>query len=204
VTPLSRQRPVLRPVFAKLGEALSALAGPQRSGVFLHQYTVVLQVRDQLDNRPERLSDVGLLDDGLGAAYNALRDLSYAEFYADDELSKRLDALGSAAARLRSASGRSTRPRVADVVARTSGVLTKMAVTFHDRVKTAAAGPPPRRPSRRRSRPPLRRSRPSPAAGTAPATPATRGPAPTPSEGQSVAQPRGSCTDGSRGTDCAR
>jgi hypothetical protein len=78
----TRQRPLLRQVFAALSDLLPQLAGPRRSGVFTHQYAVVTQVRDQLNNRPERLSDVALVDDGLGAAYNALRDLSYNTFYA--------------------------------------------------------------------------------------------------------------------------
>ncbi|MDB5297402.1 MAG: hypothetical protein JWO31_3385 [Phycisphaerales bacterium] len=147
----ARQRPIVRDVFVALGDLLPMLAGPQRTGVFAHQFGIVTGVRDQLSNRPERLNDDGLLDDGLGATYNALRDLSYNAFYADPELSPRLEALAGNVSRLRTLRGTDHAYTVADAVSQISAVLTKMTGTFHERVTASPeaatqpgspAGPP--------------------------------------------------------------
>lgn len=139
--PLTRQRPQLRTAFTQLAELLPRLAGPARTGVFDHQYSVVVQVRDQLANRPERLSDEALVETGLLAAYNALRDLSYSQFYLDEELTKRLDTLALTVGNLPRLRGTDHAITVSDAVTTMGSVLTKMAGTLFDRASDAAVEP---------------------------------------------------------------
>ncbi|QOV91537.1 hypothetical protein [Humisphaera borealis] len=141
--PLTRQRPQLKTLFGQLTEVLPRLAGPLRTGVFNHQYAVVVQVRDQIANRPERLSDDALVDNGLLASYNALRDLSYTQFYVDEDLTKRMEALAASVGRLPLTKGVDHAIQVSDAVTATSAVLTKMAGTLYDRNKELDAGAEP-------------------------------------------------------------
>jgi len=189
-TPLTRQRPQIRQVFTQLSAVLAKLAGPTRSGVFNHQYSVVTQVRDQLANRPERLSDDGLVDNGLFAAYNALRDLSYNQFYTDEELAKRMEALASSVGRLTRTRGADHAIQVSDAVTTMSGVITKMAGTFYER--TADQGGPetaPSAPDSAPAAPPATSPEPAPATPETPAAPETP-PAPaTPGAPAMLAEP---------------
>lgn len=184
-TVLTRQRPALRAAFGKLASLLPNLAGPLRSGVFNHQYAVVVQVRDQLSNRPERLGDEALIDNGLTAAYNALRDLSYNQFYADEELGKKLDELGAAVARLSKVRGVDHAIQTSDAVTQMSGVISKMAATLYDKNNEATtqpatpAEPGPAAPA------PTEPGAPAPA----PTEPATPAPAPAEPAAPAPAEP---------------
>lgn len=141
------QKPILRDAFVTLADLLPRLAGPRPSGTFGHQLAVVTQVRDQIAARPgDRPLDPGVVNGGLGATYNVLRDLGYTQFYQDEQLTKGLDALAAQVRALEASTGTWEYPlAVRDAVVSTSGLLTKMATTLAERIDSAGgaatAGP---------------------------------------------------------------
>ncbi|HEX8915034.1 MAG TPA: hypothetical protein VF796_21965, partial [Humisphaera sp.] len=140
--PFDAQRPTLRRTFATLADVLGTLAGPSRSGVFAHQYGVVVQVRDQLASRPATLDDQALVDAGFVAAYNALRDLSFTSFYQDEKLTAALADLQKRVVTLRSTAGAEHAILVTETVGLVEKSVTLMAGTMKDRAATLGTVPP--------------------------------------------------------------
>src|SRR5688500_15360455 len=107
---ISRQRPIVREVFIVLADVLPKLAGPRPSGVFVHQFSVVAQMRDQIMSQPPARVDApvdqGTVNTGFAASYNALRDLGYTQFYQDEQLNSLLDELAKRVAACYQAAGR--------------------------------------------------------------------------------------------------
>jgi hypothetical protein len=139
-----RQRPALRDVFATLADLLPQLAGPRPSGSLASQFAVVASVRDQIANlRPDRPVPPGVIDNGLDAARNALRELGQTSFYADPQLQAKLDELSKQVAAAEAASVGEHRFYVRDALATTGEVAKAMAARFGERVAGAAgeAGP---------------------------------------------------------------
>jgi hypothetical protein len=144
----SAHTPVLRQVFVSLSDILPKLAGSQPGGVFVHQFLVVSQVRDQVVSRRSDLPiEPGLVDAGLLAAYNAVRDLGQTEFYRDDALTQQLDDLAKKVAATQSARGIEHDLTVRDTVGAMSKVLLKLAGTLKEKVATTAEIPPASAPA---------------------------------------------------------
>ena len=134
---MSQQRPVMKRIFNSLVDLLPRFAGTRPSGVFTHQYSVVVQVRDQLASRPERLADEGLVDQGLLASYNVLRDLAFSSFYQDDQLNQKLDQLAKVIQEMQSSRDATHGLLVSDAAKLTGDAMAKMATIMHDRVTPA-------------------------------------------------------------------
>src|SRR5207253_561337 len=74
-------RDALRQVFTQLAQILPSLPGPDVTGVFQHQVSVVNDVRTQLAGRSD-LSIDPIVDTGLRAMLNALGEAAHTSYYA--------------------------------------------------------------------------------------------------------------------------
>jgi hypothetical protein len=138
-----QNREMMRQAFALLAETLPLTVGPNRTGVFEHQLSVVNDTRSQLQDRSADLSIDPIVNNGLGAVYNALEDASRSTYPSESEIAQGVRDYGQKLEEIYALRGMARWPAIAEALRGVSDVLGKMSQSLATRGPGGPSLPPP-------------------------------------------------------------
>jgi hypothetical protein len=138
-----QDRAMMRQAFTLLVEILPLTVGPNRSGVFEHQLSVVNDTRSQLQDRSTDLSIDPIVNNGLGAVYNALEDAARSTYPSESEIAQGVRDYGQKLEEIYALRGMSRWPAIAEALRGVSDVLVKMSQSLATRGPGGPSLPPP-------------------------------------------------------------